>query len=74
MKEEPPGLSHGECQDFIYLCELKETEYVGQPEGEIRWFSLEEVQQTASTPEDVKRIAASLLKTGKPSLAPVLPR
>jgi 8-oxo-dGTP pyrophosphatase MutT (NUDIX family) len=44
--------------DFIYLCSL--TEYVGTAEGETRWFSLEEVQQIASIPEDVKRVAAGL--------------
>lgn len=55
--------------DFIYLCSL--TAVVGQPEGEVRWFSLEEIQQIASAPEDVKRIASGLLRTGHPSLVPV---
>lgn len=58
--------------DFVYVCGL--GQHIGKPEGETRWFSLEEVQQIASVPEDVKRIAASLLRTGLPSLVPVLPR
>lgn len=51
--------------DFVYLCGL--TALVGKPEGKIHWFALEEVQYIASTPEDVKRIVAHLLKTGHPS-------
>lgn len=57
--------------DFIYLCGL--TTSVGKPEGEIRWFALEEVQYIASTPEDVKRMVARLLKTGPLSRAPRVP-
>ncbi|MGH2638772.1 MAG: NUDIX hydrolase [Rhabdochlamydiaceae bacterium] len=58
--------------DFIYLCALMER--IGKAEGEICWFSLEEVQTIESAPEDVKRVAANLLRTGRPSMVPVLPR
>lgn len=58
--------SHHDC---VYLCAL--TEQVGHAEGETRWFSLEEIQAIESVPEDVKRVAASLLRTGHPSLAPL---
>jgi len=54
----------------VYLCTL--TEKIGNAEGETRWFTLEEIQAIESVPEDVKRVAASLMRTGRPLLVPGL--